>query len=187
MKGPPGRGGRCPHQPSDVEAGCRDHRLQRVTVAAFEPAARHAVILLGVANRGFDRLTPTPFQPAALLRRQASPLNTYHGSLRRHAHSRLPYGAKPCSHIRRFASMQSGTLGELHHLASGHFGMHGRSRVLTVKELRCENKKAPYPQSKSVPVKLMSRLESSKELNDMCGTRSARRHLSSLGVALQAS
>lgn len=61
-------GGNRPLQPADVEACRTQHRMQRVTTAAAQPAATHAVVALGVTNGRLDRLAPP--EPFALLRIQ---------------------------------------------------------------------------------------------------------------------
>jgi hypothetical protein len=38
-------------QPADVEAGRAQHGVQRVALAAFEPAATHTVVVLGMTDR----------------------------------------------------------------------------------------------------------------------------------------
>jgi hypothetical protein len=52
-------------KPADVEAGRAQHRVQRIAVSVFEPAAIHAVIALGMADRRLDCLAP--LEPLALL------------------------------------------------------------------------------------------------------------------------
>jgi hypothetical protein len=55
-------------QPADVEPGRAQHRVQRVTRAADEPAAVHAVVALGVTDHRLDGLPA--FEPAPLQRGQ---------------------------------------------------------------------------------------------------------------------
>ena len=48
------------------------HRMQRVAVGTLEPAALHAVIVLGMPDGRLDRLTP--LQPAPLAARERAAL-----------------------------------------------------------------------------------------------------------------
>ena len=54
-------------QPGDVETRGAQHRMQRVTLTALQPAAVQAVISLGVSDRRLDGLAA--LEPAALLDR----------------------------------------------------------------------------------------------------------------------
>ena len=54
-----------PHQPADVVARRTADGVQRVAHSAFQPAAIHAVVTLGVADHragGLSALEPTPLQ-----------------------------------------------------------------------------------------------------------------------------
>lgn len=59
-----------PHQPADVEPDRAQHRVQRVALAALEPAALHAVVLLGVPDQRLDGLAP--LEPALLILTQGT-------------------------------------------------------------------------------------------------------------------
>ena len=59
-------GGDRSQQPTNVEPGCAQHRVQRVATAAAEPAAIHPVVALGVTDGRLDGLAP--LEPASLLR-----------------------------------------------------------------------------------------------------------------------
>jgi len=62
----PGNGAQ---QPAQVVARSAQHRMQRVTVGALEPAALQSVVVLGMTDGRLDGLAPA--QPAALEFRQA--------------------------------------------------------------------------------------------------------------------
>ncbi len=58
-KSGPGRaGGDRPQQPADVEAGCAQYRVQRISLAALQPAPVQPVVGLDVSDHGLDGLTP---------------------------------------------------------------------------------------------------------------------------------
>lgn len=52
-------------QPADIEARRAQLYVQRVPLTALEPAALHAVVLLGVADQRLDGLAPP--EPALVL------------------------------------------------------------------------------------------------------------------------
>jgi hypothetical protein len=65
-----------PKQPADVEPRSAQHGMQRIALAALEPASAHAVIGLGVPDGGLDHLAA--LQPSALRGRQRLVLAAVH-------------------------------------------------------------------------------------------------------------
>jgi hypothetical protein len=63
-----------PPQPTDVEAGRTQHRVQRIPLGTLQPASIHVVVQLGMPDGQLYDLTP--LEPAALLRIQGLELAT---------------------------------------------------------------------------------------------------------------
>lgn len=51
--------GNGPHQPAQVEPGCTQHGVERITQLAPQPTLVHPVIGFQVPDRRFHRLAPT--------------------------------------------------------------------------------------------------------------------------------